>query len=1018
MVDEFKSEVVGDVTYIWKRKGLTKKERGEKQTPNVDHVWIPWLLVSKSALLARLGIDSLGLYAATRMKEGTRVGKYKGRVVGRYAKREEALHAPEARDLVLSGTTDKIAALRCEDGPGWCLLDGDAETAPCIPRVNDPTGTGFGENCLLSDYGILRVKAKSGIPAFDPNASLDSNIGSELRWSYGKDFWGLVKQAPGFQAPASKQRQEGRPTPPSKPPSPFVAPSAYQTTSANVSRPNTSGVGFVSPTPSTKKLISVFPDAAFSILTRRTCSDLFLNPDLPLELPTSSSLVLDASRVFMTNPFLNVILNSVVGKQREDTHLILEETELRFEEKEDGTLTLSTSSKLILGMQLVSLKRCPKQYAILPLGWSWVGTGRGHFTFLVLERNELPDSDPKTLVRGKWTAYHVDSNGVGRFYDCLKEAIPTLLSAPIEGPLLPITTTYLNFSDSLYNVLPKPYDNEKQLAGYCKLMGLLLLLDFFCVQDRFFGNDHLKRLFQVILGEGNLFSVDGSTFHLPVLRSFYEKQVKIYLIAFTFKMMKVLFLEKTEEEREKEFGMDLSYEKEFDVENRMRSEKTFFLTLKRKDKEKLERQKKKEEQKNAPKGHTVSWPSTPPSTPIPTPSPFKQTASPSSNTSLSPSFSPSVPVAPIRPLPTCSEEDVSLLSSLPMKVLQSANTSYCKRRSLIDSKFPSLSKASNRGEDEKRRCKEGVVGKTKEELASSLCKMSLHNLPYKVRQAGCSLLKETSDAVSKDVRCNSKKHLLPTLLSSPLPHEVDATVDAALSAGTTFLTHTYSSSERDKLPSLAAASSSSSSTSSGPSLGPRQERLYRNLVGGTHTIHVCLVGWKEGSPLFSAEGWSICFEEGSEREGRSRGVGSLHILSMGGKKGAGISFSPGKGKERVSGFANPYATLALHTLLAKKGFVRVKVGGGSKPRTEKRGKDIAVDPEAPCSRLYETQYLPKREPDRSRMEKYWRGIELVYRTVGFTLTSQGGGEGYTPRLMDAFHFPTKAEVVKRLKEGV
>lgn len=153
----------------------------------------PWLLAAPSAILARNGFKGKGLYAMKRFKKGTEIGTYAGTIVGKYKTQEEGLNSELAKEMVLSGRSDKLVTLRCKGEKGWCLIDGDPDQPPCIPLVNDPKGTGLRTNCILSEWGILRSTASS-IPAFDIGKSVEENVKSELRISYGDGFWNLIGQ--------------------------------------------------------------------------------------------------------------------------------------------------------------------------------------------------------------------------------------------------------------------------------------------------------------------------------------------------------------------------------------------------------------------------------------------------------------------------------------------------------------------------------------------------------------------------------------------------------------------------------------------------------------------------------------------------------------------------------------------------------------------------------------------------------------------------------------------------------
>lgn len=147
----------------------------------------PWTIVAPSHLLRRLGIDSLGLYAARSFKKDDYIGVYpQDDVVGRYASREEAMSAPAARKRLMRGR-DKLITVRAQGG-GVLLVDGESGGGAQVPRANDPRGTRLSTNCVITEGGYLRVTV-ARIPAFD--LEKDNNTNAEIRISYGDDFWAL-----------------------------------------------------------------------------------------------------------------------------------------------------------------------------------------------------------------------------------------------------------------------------------------------------------------------------------------------------------------------------------------------------------------------------------------------------------------------------------------------------------------------------------------------------------------------------------------------------------------------------------------------------------------------------------------------------------------------------------------------------------------------------------------------------------------------------------------------------------
>ena len=156
----------------------------------------PLVLVGRSALLQRLknkgklpGDPGNGLYAARTFvpepNNPTRgrdvIGKYGGTYYGPYESRAEAMASDMAKQLKKQSTM--VVPLRQHHRPGWFLVDGKTSGPPYIPLANDPRGASIRANCVLTEFGTL--KAIQRIPAYDPC----DPIKSELRWSYGDDYW-------------------------------------------------------------------------------------------------------------------------------------------------------------------------------------------------------------------------------------------------------------------------------------------------------------------------------------------------------------------------------------------------------------------------------------------------------------------------------------------------------------------------------------------------------------------------------------------------------------------------------------------------------------------------------------------------------------------------------------------------------------------------------------------------------------------------------------------------------------
>lgn len=168
------------------------------------------------------------------------------------------------------------------------------------------------------------------------------------------------------------------------------------------------------------------------------------------------------------------------------------------------------------------------------------------------------------------------------------------------------------------------------------------------------------------------------------------------------------------------------------------------------------------------------------------------------------------------------------------------------------------------------------------------------------------------------------------------------------------------------------------------SLGKKHSNMYER-----GTVHISVIGWKEGEDVTEADGCAIGVETSTRRRK------GLTILSVSGKKGQGRILSGEKGK--AEGFANPYACISLHRLVEKAS------------RRHTSSLTVSVDPDAPCSRLYDSQY------DGDTKRRYWNSLELIYVTVGFTLT-RIRPDGYTPRLVSSLI--GRAELYRRLRNGI
>ena len=151
-------------------------------------VWEPWVFVARSALLDRVGVLGYGLYAARRFRKGDVIGRFDGTVVNTFNSREQAMRSPIARRMVQGGKNMIIT--RQAQPRGVELLNGSTGGAPYLQYANDPRGTGLQPNANVTPGGYMTV-SQTSIQAFDLDKRLHENIGSEIRWSYGDDYWAL-----------------------------------------------------------------------------------------------------------------------------------------------------------------------------------------------------------------------------------------------------------------------------------------------------------------------------------------------------------------------------------------------------------------------------------------------------------------------------------------------------------------------------------------------------------------------------------------------------------------------------------------------------------------------------------------------------------------------------------------------------------------------------------------------------------------------------------------------------------
>ena len=152
----------------------------------------PWVIVAQSALMKRLGLDGLGLYAARKFstkqgndaipKDRRYIGRYDGTVIGKWPSRKLALSSTEARHLHAHGH-DKLITLN-----GGMLVDGENGGPPFLHRMNDAKGSRYRKNVALTSSGWAMI-LRSSIPAFDLSKDAKGNINSELRVDYNEEYW-------------------------------------------------------------------------------------------------------------------------------------------------------------------------------------------------------------------------------------------------------------------------------------------------------------------------------------------------------------------------------------------------------------------------------------------------------------------------------------------------------------------------------------------------------------------------------------------------------------------------------------------------------------------------------------------------------------------------------------------------------------------------------------------------------------------------------------------------------------
>lgn len=158
-------------------------------TPNTQIPMQPWFLVSRSALLAKIGFYEKGLYAMRAFPIGAIIGQYSGEKVGRpQSSWNDAMSQNSVRELARSGNVYTMAV---KDGKSKKIIVVDGTNdASHLQFANDARGISkFTNNCEITDGGYIRTTRC--IPAFNMQKSLLDNVDSEIRFDYGDGYWKL-----------------------------------------------------------------------------------------------------------------------------------------------------------------------------------------------------------------------------------------------------------------------------------------------------------------------------------------------------------------------------------------------------------------------------------------------------------------------------------------------------------------------------------------------------------------------------------------------------------------------------------------------------------------------------------------------------------------------------------------------------------------------------------------------------------------------------------------------------------
>ena len=143
-----------------------------------------WVRVERSAILDRIGAPpGKGLYASRTFVRGDVIGRFEGETLFRAVTKQEV----EDYTAALKNKSDRLMIVRRRGG--YELLEAsNGLHAPFLDMINDPRGTALRPNVMLTDSGNV-VVIQATIPALDASMGADSYVRSELRMSYGEEYW-------------------------------------------------------------------------------------------------------------------------------------------------------------------------------------------------------------------------------------------------------------------------------------------------------------------------------------------------------------------------------------------------------------------------------------------------------------------------------------------------------------------------------------------------------------------------------------------------------------------------------------------------------------------------------------------------------------------------------------------------------------------------------------------------------------------------------------------------------------